>query len=210
MFKTQFYKSGVIIAFLWLLGACSSISTTNNEQPVYSQAVNERNAQMLALTDWQLKGKIAFLQGKQKESANINWRYSGSNNNQRLDLTTYLGINVLHLNSANEQNTIKVDGKSYQSKNLDQLIFSLTGYVLPTKALTFWLKGLPYSNQDIVSYEPQSQLPSTLISQYDNQQWQVIYNKYKNIDGYQLPTSITIKQNNLTIKVAIHQWLTNR
>ncbi len=171
-----------------------------------NQTIEQRNAQLARINDWQLNGKIAFIQSDNRESASIRWQYLQSKNSQKLDLNSYLGINVLHLASKDNIHTIEVDGKSYQSDNLDQLITSLTGLTLPTQALTLWLKGLAFHPSDKITYSARNQLPSVLISEHNNQHWQIIYANYQQVKGVLLATKFTIKQNDLLIKISVKKW----
>ena len=89
-------------------------------------------------------------------------------------------------------------------------MYSLTGLTLPTDALTFWLKGLPYQSTDQVTLSPKTQLPVSLTSLFDNIEWHIDYSKYQVFDGVQMATQFTIKKEGLLIKIAIKKWsLTN-
>jgi len=192
---------------LVLLVSCSTIQKETHHTPIYSQSIEQRISQLNALNKWKISGKIAFIQSKKRESASIHWHIDESS--QQLDLTSYLGINVLHLSSKNESHHLKVDGKSYQTNDLDNLIESLTGFPLPTKALSSWIKGLAFDTKDTITYSEENKLPKVLTSYYQNRIWQIEYRKYSNIEGYQLPTSLQIKHDDLTIKIAINQWTIN-
>jgi len=219
------FKHFVFITFLiLLLSACSSrspLKTIAENQPknVVAQTITQRNQQMRQLLHWSISGKIAFIEkNKKRQSATLKWTYNASNRNdeinnnlqQQIDLTTFLGINLLHLESNNNKHLIKVNRKKYQGNNLNTMIYRLTGFKLPTKALSFWLKGIAYKNTDKLSYQPNNNkntsLPLTLESDYYQQKWHISYDQFKLFNGYQLPTKLTIKQADLTIKIAINQW----
>ncbi len=206
LFHNHPIRFTLLLLALSLLNGCASQQKTTPSGPLFSQSDTERKQQLQKLNNWNIKGKIAFIEHKDRSSASINWQYTGSEDTQRLDLTSYLGINVLHLRSKNKEHTIEVDGKTYQGKNLDALIYSLTGYTLPTNALTYWLKALPYNNNDDIIFDESNGLPKTLASTYQGRDWRISYSHYKNINQYQLPTKLTITQANLTIKIAINQW----
>jgi outer membrane lipoprotein LolB len=186
-----------------LLSGCLSTSYESRTSPL---SIDERNQQLHNLQDWTLVGKIAFIQENSRESASINWQVLQSKEQQQLDLTTYLGINVLHLSTIENQHTITVDGKTYQTSDLDVLIRSLTGFSLPTKALTYWLKGLPYQGTDTISYDTETNLPYLLVSEYAGKTWQIRYDKYELTNNINLAKKFTIKENNLLIKIAINKW----
>jgi outer membrane lipoprotein LolB len=198
-----------------ILSGCATKPTDDSPTLIFQQSAMQRAAQLTQITQWHLRGKIAFIeqikdQKSKRESATIAWRVNKENQTQELNLTSYLGINVLHLASEHNHHLIKVDGKEYRSNNLAQLVYSLTGLTLPTDALTFWLKGLPYQSTDQVTLSPKTQLPVSLTSLFDNIEWHIDYSKYQVFDGVQMATQFTIKKEGLLIKIAIKKWsLTN-
>ncbi len=194
--------------FLVLLSGCSTNAPIKITDVPLATTIAERNQQLQALNHWLIKGKIAFIEQKKRQSASLFWQFNQQTHSryQQIDLTTFLGINILHVESNNNHHIIEVDGKTYQGNNLSALIYSLTAIKLPTEALNYWLKGIAYSKQDKLTYQQNSLLPQTLEGFYNKQKWQVKYNKYRFFQGYQLPTSLTIKQNDITIKVKIDKW----
>jgi outer membrane lipoprotein LolB len=159
---------------------------------------------------WQLNGKIAFIQQLQnkskRESASLIWQVNERQHTQELNLTSYLGINVLHLKSNNQKHLIKVDGKEYRGTHLSSLIYSLTGLTLPTQALNLWLKGLPYKADDKLQLNETTQLPTSISSYYNNELWQITYANYKYFNNINMATQFTIEKDNLLIKIAVKNW----
>ena len=206
MFKIKFQLINCVFLCAIFLNGCASNKAITSIENAPRQSPAERNQQLSMLNNWQIKGKIGFLQGKKRESASLNWQVKALEKKQLLNLTTYLGINVLQLSSKNGQHNINVDGKSYQSEDLDHLIYSLTGLTLPTEALSFWLKGLAFHPQDKLIYDQITQLPLELESQYDGHSWKVKYSNYKRFDQYVLATKFTIRQADLTIKIRVYNW----
>ncbi|MCJ8322136.1 MAG: lipoprotein insertase outer membrane protein LolB [Colwellia sp.] len=202
---TLFFRFIFLSLLVILINGCSS-KVPAKSSIMTNKTIEQRNEILSKLNDWQLNGKIAFIQGKQREATSIRWQYKKSNNSQKLDLNAYLGINVLHLESKNNRHTIKVDGQTYQSENLDQLITSLTGFTFPTQALTFWLKGLVYNPHDKIDYHQVTLLPLALTSEYNNEQWHIQYGNYQQVGNVQLATKFTIKQNNLLIRISVKKW----
>lgn len=189
-----------------LSSGCSLLQKPQSSDPLFNQANSERRQALLALQDWQIKGKIAFISSKERNSADINWRHKGSTNSQKLNLTSYLGINVLQLETIDGKHKLEVDGKEYNARNLDHLIHSFIGLTLPTKALSYWVKGIAFSDKDHITFNDETSLPSSLTSVYDSQSWHIEFQRYKNINGLQLPTSLKIRQADLTIKISINYW----
>jgi len=176
-------------------------SPTNNVYPK-----EQRVKQLKELMQWQINGKLGFIQKNKRQSATLFWQYDQSSQTQTLKLNTFLGINVLALDSKSNLHTVTVDGQTYQSDDLDHLIYSLTELTLPTKAMHSWLKGIEFLPSDRISYDEHSQLPTTLVSHYNGQEWRISYSDYQQVNAHQLAKKITLKQNDLTIKIMINQW----
>lgn len=202
------------LLFIIFLVGCATPPPFKESLPFSKQSVSARMHQLsTTIINWKIAGKIAFIQTDKRESASINWSFQEPTSQkamqQRLDLTTLLGINVLHLSSQDSYHQIKIDGKSYHGEKLDEMLSALTGLTLPTQALTYWLKGLPYSEKDLLKYNEITNLPISLTSQYDGKVWQVKYAKYQTVENHQLATKLTITQNDLTIRILIKRWSLN-
>lgn len=114
------------------------------KQPNVLTNTDSREQTLKTLSQWRIAGKIAFIQTDKRESANLHWSVDQEAQQQSLRMTTYLGINVLSLEQENELTTIEVDGESYQGDDLELLVWRLTGFTLPTKAIQYWIKGIPF------------------------------------------------------------------
>lgn len=193
-----------------ILSGCATQPKTASEDNIQVVTSEQRAKQLLHNKKWQLKGKIAFIQQTRetdkRESASIIWQVNENKHTQELNLTSYLGINVLHLKSNKKQHLIKVDGKEYRGANLSNLIYSLTGLTLPTEALIFWLKGLPYSTDDKLQFDEKTQLPKNMSSYYHNTIWQINYKDYRRFNGINMATKLTIQKEGLLIKIAVKNW----
>lgn len=196
-----------------MISGCATkpdIDLTSKEN---SQALTstQRSKQLLTHTKWQLRGKIAFIQKTKhekdrRESASMTWQVNEMQQTQALNLTSYLGVNVFHLQSSANQHLIEVDGKQYHGTNLPYLIYSLTGLPLPTKALKFWLKGLPYKEHDEIEMDNKTQLPLSLLSYDNNMLWKINYSDYQIFEGIFMATKFSIKKDDLLIKIAVKHW----
>jgi len=206
MNKLRLLSIASLSCILAFLSGCSSLEHNQQAEIVTHEAQIERNKKLIALKNWKIKGKMAIITPDERQSATLNWHYQGDKNNQVLNLTTILGIQVFNLESVNGMHIVEVSGERYQSPDLNKILTSLTGFTLPTQAMTFWLKGLPYLNTDVISYNNITDLPETLTSYYDEKKWQVKYSRYRQILEYQLATIFTIKQDDLVIKINVHQW----
>jgi len=199
-------KQLIALFFIGILSACSSINDLPVETNQASQDIETRNKQVSLLNSWTITGKIAFINSQKRQSATLHWQKNTSEKTESLNLSTLFGIKVLELTRQQDNFTLEVDGEHYNTENLDQLIYSLTGLNLPTRAMSHWLKGLAFLPSDKVVYHAKTKLPASLISHYNNGVWQVKYSKYHHIGPYQLAKQLTIIQGDLRIKIVIHSW----
>ncbi|WP_426357003.1 lipoprotein insertase outer membrane protein LolB [Pseudocolwellia sp. HL-MZ19] len=202
-------KSNILLIwFVTFLAGCTTTQPVNNIKQGYTSDIIKREKNLVRLTTWQVKGKIAFINSEERKSASLFW--NKSNANQQLNLTTYLGINVLKLTSDGGIHTIEVDGETYQDEDLDSLIESLVDMRFPTEALSYWIKAIPYNNNDSFTFNAESQLPLTLSSHYNGHNWLIKYSSYQTIQkGEQtiaVPNKIKITSADLTINIAINHW----
>ncbi len=196
---TKLIQLVLLCSFLTLSGCA-----TAPKGPVTYQDKNSRSIYLNGINQWQIKGKVAFLNGKEKQSANLFWQQTDAG--LLLKLTTFLGINVLSIEQENGLYTLKSDGNTWQDENLEQLLTKATGLIMPVSAMKAWLKGLKATPLDQITYDSQNQLPKSLDTYLNNQQWQIQYSEYMQVDSVMLANKMTLKHNQLTIKVAIHSW----
>tara|TARA_R110000737_G_scaffold326792_2_gene340690 strand:+ start:131 stop:745 length:615 start_codon:yes stop_codon:yes gene_type:complete len=204
----MYSKQLITLFFVAILSACSSI----NDIPVTSNKANQdidsRNTQLLKLTSWTIAGKIAFINNQQRQSATLHWQKNEIDKTESLNLSTLFGIKVLALTQQQDNFTLEVDGQQYQTQDLDQLIYSLTGLNLPTRAMNHWLKGLAFLPSDKIAYHAKTLLPKSLTSRYNKKNWLITYSKYHHVGPFQLAKQLTIIQDDLRIKINIHSWKT--
>ena len=196
-------KVSIFALYFSLLILAGCPSTPIPDDTLY-QAEQERNEQLSKLEYWTIKGKIAFIEPDQKQSANLYWQHG--KNNSKLTLTTFLGVNVLTLTSEAGVHTLKVDGRTYVDEDLELLLQSVTGVGLPVTQLMYWLKGLKAQDSDLITFSPTTNLPTDLVAHYDDKDWHIKYASYTLVEQFRLAKKITIKHRDLTIKMAIHSW----
>ena len=197
----KFYQIVFSLFVLILLYGCASPPI----RPVdISIPAHERETELSNVSNWKIKGKIAFITPDSRESANLNWQKS--QDEQNLNVTTTLGISVFSIRSEQQIHSILVDGKKYEGTDLDHLLTRVTGYQLPVGALENWLKGVHFSNSDKFSYDEVTHLPKNLKTEYLGHKWLVEYKNYGMIDKHALAYSLKIKRDGLTILLKINQW----
>lgn len=205
------------ILFFGLLLVLVSACTTVPEGP--KQAVN-LTAQLKKVADvnqWQMRGKIAFRQGKEGASVNLNWKNDSGDFDFRL--TNFLGVTLVDLTVDNEQSVLEADGETYKDAEPEPLIYQVTGMIIPVDSLLSWVKGLPLAGDKYTLTD--KGLVNTLESECNYcRNWQVSYDNYgsvetTNAEQVWLPHSITLTQQETEnspktqLKIKIYQWTLN-
>lgn len=202
----MYSKRLFILFFIITLTACSSINDVPVAENQLNQDIDTRNKHVALLNSWTIAGKIAFITSEERQSATLHWQKDQATASEALNLSTLFGIKVLALKREENNFTLEVDGQTYQTQDLDNLIYNLTGLNLPTRAMNSWLKGLAYLPSDKINYHEKTRLPESLTSHYNNKAWQINYSKYHHIGPFQLAKQLTILQDDLRIKIVIHSW----
>jgi len=189
------------------LTACSTLPEFSSSKPTITYSPSNHEAYLTQLNNWQVTGKIALISDESRESASLFWQNQPYKQQEKLALTTYLGINVLSIERNNKQYQITFNDETHEHHDLEHLLWGVSGYQLPAKALKNWLKGLPNSKKDKVTLMSGKETPFEIVSHYKGLTWVIRYQSFMNVDGVPLPQKISIKQNNLTIKLSINQWI---
>ena len=190
------------ILILILITGCTTVP---NNTPVTNQVDQASRSELLKQhTQWQVNGRIAFIQPDKRQSANLIWHYNAHQQINKIDLSTFLGINILKVDHANGLYQVEFDDESYQSKTLDELIYNLTGLIIPTHALSYWMQAIPYLDQDVIVNNANN-LPQSITSNYQNTSWKITYKNYRLVQGIAMPHSIAIKHKDISLKIAVKQ-----
>ena len=212
----------LLTLFIAVLSGCTTKPSLENQTTIN---INHNVAQ---LTQWKLKGKIAWITDAQRTSAYMNWQQDDAN--IAFTLTNVLGINMASLSYDGKLAKLSADGKEYQGASPSLLIFQTTGWQVPISALSSWVKGMPSPVEqknkqgDVIQNAHITRYDNGLIQQikpycatelkYNTQcnAWVIDYTSYtsaiiNNIE-YQLPTNISMynRASNATIKIRISEW----
>ena len=64
----------IVLLFVSILSACTSINDKPVESNTASQSIDSRNKQVSQLTRWTINGKIAFINNQARQSATLHWQ----------------------------------------------------------------------------------------------------------------------------------------
>ncbi len=103
-------------------------------------ALAAREAVMLGLDDWQLRGRLALARGGDGGTLNVEWSQSGEAYIIRLSAPVTRRQWVLS-GSAESVLLSGVEGGPIQGTDAEMLLLEATGWRLPIRQLPFWVRG---------------------------------------------------------------------
>ena len=189
----------VILIFSLFLSACSSVPLT----PQQSTHWDKHQAQLEAITEYKVTGKIGYQSPEQRHSLNFQW--TQKSDNSQLLLTTFLGQTVIKVTMDNGHTIIETgDGQTFEGKDPGRLMYGLTGLNLPIGYLNDWIKGLPTAADNFQLNELNT--VEHLAKQIGQTNWHLRYNSYIEKGNVLLPNSMKLTQQNTTIKIIASNW----
>ncbi len=186
-----------------LLGACSQPMPVPDSGSV--QAWKARQSALTALQDWKLKGRVGLYTADEAWPGDIHWQQTGKAYDMRI--IAPLGVGNLHVYSVEGGVMLEhsAEPHAYFSADPEILIQKQYGWKLPIRDLRYWMTGLP---------SPRSSLSGKLdLDQHGRLQslqqsgWHIIFQRYKKIAGYELPTKVLLEHKDLSVKIVIREWL---
>ncbi|MCM2679186.1 lipoprotein insertase outer membrane protein LolB [Echinimonas agarilytica] len=208
-------KHCLLLALFLTLNGCALFSPelppdsthVNVTSELMSKYVAHRHA-LNKLEQWHASGKIAIITPDDRQSTRMNWAHHSTHS--KLILSNMLGVTLLEAEQSGAIARIKADGQEHTGSSLATLVWQLSGFKMPISAMTQWLTGNAEPNHiSNMSLDANGHLlgfNQTLEGWGD--EWKVTYNAYypesKSMPA--LPSTITLKHPELTIKLVIHQW----
>lgn len=197
MLAVYSYRLVLISVALLLISACAS-------RPEVQYAVNAQSHQskMQQVRNWQIRGKLAFRSEQDKFSANLNWRQQEED--FRLNLSSFLGTNILLLEKHQGRVELQYDDQQYQHISATSLLSDLLGWNIPVEAISQWIKGR-------ASAEARAEFSDNgLLSRLQtNDGWVVSYSDYRQTDNVLLPHLINLQAGPNKIKIRVDAWQLN-
>ena len=171
------------------------------QQPEGWQA---RKAQLRALNQWTLQGKVAVRHDQGNDSAVIR-EWTQNADQFLIEMSSaFMGMGSVRLEGSPTFLTITdSDGEQYLSEDPDSLIRETLGWSLPVEALYVWVRGLPLQNSPAdLFFDQQGR-----VSHLRQQGWEIHYDRYATLAGIEeVPHALTATRNELRLRLVITRW----
>ncbi len=187
----------VISILIILISACAT-----RPVPQYSVNAQSHQKQLQQIRNWQIRGKLAFRSEQDKFSASLNWRQQDKD--FRVNLSSFLGTNILLLEKHQGQVELQYDDNLYQHINAAALLYELLGWTIPVESISQWIKGQ-------TSAEAQAEFSDNgLVSRLQTADgWVVNYSDYRQTGETLLPHQISLQAGPNRIKIRVDAWQLN-
>jgi outer membrane lipoprotein LolB len=190
--------AGVLLLALLFLSACSSTEPRIADESA-GQLWQERRAQLDRLDRWELQGRIGFVSEHESGSASLYWMQD--RDSYEIKIVAPLGMGSLVVTGDKNGAVLQSsDGEMLQAEDAQWLVWQGTGWVIPMASLRYWILGLPLEN------EKYHLSKSGYVSDIKSDAWQVEYQRYQAVQGYELPRNLHIYNPELKIKLVIKNW----
>lgn len=191
-------------AFILVLGllvtTCSTSNILNNRDWQTHQAL------ISSADQWTLQGRLNIRQGNNSDTVSINWQQVDQD--FEINLSGALGLGATLISS--NQNIIRLqraNEEPIEALSLGELSRDYLGYEFPAEALYYWVRGIPAPGSSADLELDENQLLASL-SQRDSlgNNWRLVYDRYRNNDGLNMPGRIRMTHPDYQLTFIIQSW----
>lgn len=184
------------IAVLLGLSACQPA----RHLPPASSA--QQTPHLLHISQWQAEGKLALSYSGERDTASFDWRQRKQN--YAIHLFGPLGQGSTWLKKQAGAVTLEAPKTGRQTaQSAEELMLANLGWQVPVSNMQYWIRGLaaPAPSPTAVQYDTTSHMVKL-----QQEGWQVEYQQYETFNGWHLPTKLTAKRDDISLRLVIKQW----
>ncbi len=185
--------------------ACSTFELSGKDSiPDDLLTLEQRQADLNSMVDWGLRGRISVKSGKEGVNASLVWKQLAQQ--YELRLSGSLGFGGIRITQAPGEAVIFQNGeKPLYGLLADELLLWETGLNIPLRNLPYWLKGLPGGGHQ-VEFDEFGRMRSLLYLDAYDIVWHAKLERYRSVEGRQLPVRIRVEGGGFLIKLNTDQW----
>lgn len=169
----------------------------------------ERAAQLSALRDWELRGRVAVQTDDNRGGqAALHWRHEAERHT--LTLRGPLGGGLLRLQQDRDGAHLQdAEHRDYRAASAEEALFTATGWRMPVSGLEYWIRGLPAPG-DIAHQDWDERGRLARLQQFG---WDVHFLDYSPSGRYELPSRIDVilpaldNQARAEARIVIDEWV---
>lgn len=158
-------------------------------------------SRIAGLQQWAIRGRASIKTGADGFGAALNWTQTADAYNIRLSAPLAQGS--VEISGDGDAVTLRTKDATRTANDPDQLVYEMLGMVLPVSNLAYWVRGVP-SPEAIVALQLDEQ---GRLQRLQQSGWLITIKRYREIDGYALPSSLVVENPPYSLRLAVHRWL---
>ena len=188
-----------------LLAVLMSAAGCTVVQPTGTPARKEQFAGLLALEDWELRGRVAVKDSEDGGQAKINWRQTGERSRIRFSGPFGAGAYELLWEPGLVSVTGGSGGQSLEYRGAEaaeNFLREQLGWSFPAGSTRYWVMGLPDPSSASSMTFDAAGLPAVITQSG----WQISFDRFANYEGYDLPARLEMQNGDARVRMVISSW----
>ena len=201
----------IIIIFVSLIPGCATapLPPAADIDPAWQA----RQAALMSVTAWHIRGRLALRAADQGGHATLNWKRDGERH--RLDFTGPLGRGHLRLTRDSQGAELRdADKHVWRAADAGRLLYRATGWIVPLDDMNYWVLGLPAPGAT-----PDRQLDEQgRLKRLTQSGWDIQFLEYTRYGAFDLPSKLYITRQDrhvetdpdtgetLEVRLSIDNW----
>jgi outer membrane lipoprotein LolB len=181
-----------------VLAGCKSLPVA---PPAPSEPWEVRRAALQARNAFDLSGRIAVAAAQEGFNAKLRWEQKGALSQLALDGP--LGVGGVRITSDGKAlSVLNSRGEQLDSEAARREIEAKLGFEPPFASLRYWVLGVPDPTQPADEQLDESKRLASL----NQDGWQIDYGGYTDVGGQALPSKVTLKRENVRVRLVVDGW----
>ncbi len=190
-----------LVASQLLLSACTPVSVKESTA-AQSSLWEARKAQLLLVSDWDIKGRIGVVTSEDGWHADLRWQQQVDA--YEIGLTGPFGQGSLRLYGDGQGVSLMVPKEGVvHAESAEKLLQENLGWSLPVDALRYWVRGLPAT--DMSGKYVFDELGR--LTELHQNEWHILFTRYAKVAGLDLPSKIVLQRKDLKAKLIVSKWI---
>lgn len=194
----------LIIASLFINGCSFLNPKIEDSVPSEIMSAADRQSRLLEITDWEMQGRITIKTSTDGANASLVWEQQ--DDRSVINIFGAFGTGSLRIIQKPGAAVLFRSGeKTLYGENAEELLLWETGLKVPLRNLASWIRGLPGDAIE-PQYDAYGRLRSLqYVDEHDNI-WAATFERYREVNGYELPVRVSVKGGDYQIKLTTEKW----
>lgn len=184
-----------------LLSSCVATRPVSVEEGERIRLYQAKADRLAPISEWSMRGRLAV--SNEEDGGSGNFRWSKSASGSQMNFHGALGRGAWALEASNQVAEMTLaDGTIHRADTVDELVQREVGWKIPVESLSWWVRGLAEPGE----FQVRMIDNNGDISKLQQNGWDIIFDRYRVIEGISLPTRLTALQGVWKVKLAIRDW----